>query len=76
MKSTGIEGLLPESLHDEYLNDEIVNVVFQSAAHHGIDREQALVTCIRELVRYKAIVLKRLKDQMFLQQPVITYKDK
>jgi hypothetical protein len=70
-----IEYFVPESLHDEYLDDPYVNTCFQAIRHRGGTREEALILCVKELVKYKNYLTKELTEQMWLKQPVILYKD-
>jgi hypothetical protein len=72
---TSIESLLPESLHDEYLDDPYVNTCFQAIRHRGGTREDALILCVKELVKHKNYLIKELTEQMWLKQPVIIYKE-
>jgi hypothetical protein len=72
---TSIESLLPEPLHDEYLDDPYVNTCFQAIRHRGGTREDALILCVKELVKHKNYLTKELTEQMWLKQPVIIYKD-
>lgn len=70
-----IEDLLPEALRDEYLTDDYVNVCFSTIRYRGGTREDALVLCVKELVKVRSTLLKELKDQTWLKQPVIIYRD-
>lgn len=72
-----LDELVPVELHDEFLNDEYVNTIFQSIRYRGGTREQALILCVKELVKVKAAQHKMLTEQILLQTPsVIIYKDK
>jgi hypothetical protein len=70
-----IEQIVPKQLVDEYLDDPYVNTCFQAIRHRGGTREEALILCVKELVKHKNHLTKELTDQMWLKQPVIIYKD-
>lgn len=56
--------LVPHELVDAYQADPIVHGMFTRAAIHGLDRTQALIELVRELLRVKAETTKAFADHM------------
>jgi hypothetical protein len=70
-----VERIIPEQLADEYFHDHIVNTVFDLIEHRDGTREDALILCVKELVKYKNQLSKELTMKTLLQPPVVIYKD-
>ena len=55
------EDLVPQSLLIEYWDDPLVNQCFDYARHVGDSSEQALINCVRALVKQKGKLLDEVK---------------
>lgn len=72
-----LKELVPEQLYEECSDDEIVYAVFSCIQHRNGTREDALVMCVKELVKNRRFLMEMLKKSLLLQPPpVIIYKDK
>lgn len=50
--------LLPQELYESYQDNYIVSAVFDSCRHRGLSREQALVWCVKELIKVNDFLTK------------------
>ncbi len=72
-----IERLVPPDLHDEYLDNSIVNAIFDNAAYREMTREQALVMCVKYLCQDNNRLFKEATTafQLIPQQYIVMKDD-
>lgn len=72
-----LDNLLPYELRDVVQHDPIVYAVFLNCALRGTTREEALVECVKHLVKERAEVLDRFRDWAANSPPpVIIVRDR
>ncbi len=71
-----VDEIVPDQLADEYLHDPIVADVFNLIRYRNGSREEALIMCVKALVKQKDNYLEQLREYLtFGPKPVIIYKD-